>query len=57
MPKQSLGKSGVLAYFGPKIGQIIWEMDSKFVLSSIYIDMKEQPKLEVYWTQIDHFIL
>ena len=33
MPIESWGKSGVLAYFGPKIshfGHIFWNMDVKF---------------------------
>ena len=53
MPIQSWSKNGVLAYFGPKIGffgHIIWEMDFKFVLPIISIDIKEQTKLEVNWT-------
>ena len=60
MPIQSWGKSGVLAYFGPKIGyfgHIFWDVDSKFVLPVIYINIKGQTQLEVNWTQIDHFVL
>ena len=60
MPVQSWGKSGVMAYFGLKIGyfgHISWYMDFKIVLPIIYIDIKEQTLLEVNWTQIDHFIL
>ena len=47
MPIQSWGNSGLLAYFGLKIsyfGHIFGDMDSKFVLPIIYIDI----------TQIDH---
>ena len=39
---QSWGKSGVLAYFGPKIshfGHNVWDMDFKFVLPIISIDI------------------
>ena len=35
---QSYGKSGVLAYFG----QIVWDMNFKFVLPIIYVDIKGQ---------------
>ena len=31
------------------------DMDFKFVLPIISIDIKEQTKLEVDWTQIDYF--
>ena len=37
--------SGVLAYFGLEIGyfdHIFWDMDLKFVLPIIYINIKEQ---------------
>ena len=62
MPIQIRGKSGVLAYFGPKIrhfGHIFLDMDFKFVLPCfiISIDIKGQTKLEGNWTQIDHFSL
>ena len=53
MTIQSRGKSGVLAYFGPKIshfGHIFWGVDFKCVLSMIHIDIKGQTKLEVNWT-------
>ena len=30
-------------------------MDFKFVLPLIYINIKGETQLEVYWTQIDHF--
>ena len=39
MPNQSWGKSGVLAYFGPKIGHIFGDMDFKFVLPIIFINL------------------
>ena len=42
MPNQSRGKSGVLAYFGLIIGSfghIFWDMDFKFVLPIIYINI------------------
>ena len=58
MPIESWGKSGVLAYFWLKIaysGHIFWDMDFKFVLPIIYIDIKGKIQLEVNWTQIDHF--
>ena len=45
IPIQSWGKSGVLAYFGLKIGyfgHIYWDMDFKFVLPIIYINIEEQ---------------
>ena len=60
MPIQSWGKSGVLAYFAPKIGHfghIFLDMDFKFVLPIISIDIKGQTELEVNWTQIDYFSL
>ena len=60
MPIQSWGKSGVLAFFGPKIGhfgQIFRDMDFNFVLPIMSIDIKGQTKLEVNWTQINHFSL
>ena len=60
MPNQSWCKSGVLAYFGPQIshsGHIFWDMNFKFVLPIISIYIKRQTKLEVNWTQIDHFSL
>ena len=60
MSIQSWGKSGVVAYFGPKIshfGHFSWGMDFKFVLPMISIDIKGQTKLEVNWTQIDPFSL
>ena len=31
-----------------------WDMDFKFVLTLIYINIKGKPYLEVNWTQIDH---
>ena len=31
------------------------DLDFKFVLPIIYINIKGEPQLEVYWTQIDHF--
>ena len=46
MPFQSWDKSGVLAYFGQKIGyfgHVFWDMDFKFVLPFIYIDIKGEP--------------
>ena len=55
MPIQSWGKSGMLVYFVPKIGHIFWDMDFKFVFPIIFIDIKGKPKLEVNWTQMDHF--
>ena len=42
-----------LAYFGPKIGyfgHMFWDMDFKFVLPIIYINIDIQTKLEVNWT-------
>ena len=62
MSIQSWGKSYILAvaYFGPKIshfGHKFGDMDFKFVLLIISIDIKEQTKLAVNWTQIDHFSL
>ena len=50
IPIQSWGKSGVLAYFGLKIGyfgHIYWDMDFKFVLPIIYINIEGQTQLEV----------
>ena len=50
MPIQSWGKSGVLAYFGPKIGHfkhIFWDAGFKFVLPVIYINIKGQTHLKV----------
>ena len=58
MPIESRGKSGVLAYFGLKIGYfgyIFWDMDFKFVLPISYINSKGKTQLEVNWTQIYHF--
>ena len=46
MPIQSWGKSGVLAYFGLQIGyfgHIFWDMDFKFDLPIIYINIKGIP--------------
>ena len=43
MPIQIWGKSGVLAYFRLTIGyygHIHWDMDFKFVLPLIYINIK-----------------
>ena len=60
MPIQSWGKSGALAYFGLKIGYsgyIFWDVDFKFVLPIICINIKRQIQLEVNWTQLDYFIL
>ena len=60
MPIESCGKSGVLAYFYLKIdysGLIFWDMDFKFVLPIIHMNIKGQPQLEVNLTQIDHLIL
>ena len=45
MPIQSWSESGVLANFGLKIGyfgQIYWDMDFKFVLPIIYININTQ---------------
>ena len=50
MPIQSLGKSGILAYFGLKIGfsgHLKKDMDFKFVLSITGINIKGQTQLEV----------
>ena len=58
MPSKSWNKSGVLAYFGLKIGyfgHIFWNMDLKFVMPIIYINIKGKAQLGVNWTQIDHF--
>ena len=60
MPIENWGKSGVLACFLLKIGyfgHIFWDMDFKFVLLTIHINIKEETQLEVNWIQIDHFIL
>ena len=58
---QNWGKSGVLAYFGPKIGHFghIFKnnMDFKFVSPIIYINIKGQTQLIVNKTQIDQFSL
>ena len=54
MPIQSWGKSGVLAYFGLKIGyfgHVFWDIDFKFVLPTIHINIKGQTQLEANWTQ------
>ena len=58
LPIQGWGKSGILAYFGLKIGyfgHVFWNMDFKFVLPIIYIDVKEQTQLEVNWTEFYRF--
>ena len=50
IPIQSWDKSGVLAYFGLKIGYFghnFWDMDFKFVLPIIYINIKGKPELKV----------
>ena len=60
MPIESWGKSGVLAYFWLKIGyvgHIFWDMDFKFDLPTIHINIKAETQLEANWTQMDHFIL
>ena len=60
MPIQSWGKSGILAYFGTKIGyfgHIFWDMDFKFVLPIMSIKIKGQTKLGFNWTEIGHFSL
>ena len=56
MPIKIWGKSGVLAYLGPKISHFghIFEI---FVLPFISNDIKGPTKLEVNRTQIDHFSL
>ena len=49
MPIQSWGESGVLAYFGQKIGydgHIFRDMDFKFVLPIVYINIKGQIQLD-----------
>ena len=49
MPIESWGKSGVLAYFWLKIGyvgHIFWDMDFKFVLPTIVINIKGETQLE-----------
>ena len=59
MPIERWGKSGLLAYFWLKLGyfgHIFIDMDFKFVLPTIHINIKEETQLEVNWTQIDHFI-
>ena len=59
MPIESWRKSGVLL-FRPKIfysRHTLWDMDFKFVLPTIHINIKGETQLEVNWTQIDHFIL
>ena len=46
MPIQSWGKSGVLAFFGPKIsnfGHIFWDMDFKLFCPSFPIILRGQP--------------
>ena len=50
----------VLAYFWLKIsysGHIFLDMDFKFVLPTIHINIKRQIQFVVNWTQIDQFIL
>ena len=37
------------------VAHIFWDMDFKFVLPIIYINIKGKTRLEVNWTQIDHF--
>ena len=51
MPVERWGKSGVLAYFWLKIG-FFCDMDFKFVLPIIYINIKGQTQLKVNLTQI-----
>ena len=44
MPIQSWGKRGNLAHFGLKIGYSghdFWDMDFKFILPTIYINIKK----------------
>ena len=58
MPIESWVKSGILAYFWLQVcyfGHIFWDMDFKFALPLIYINVKGKIQLEVNWTQIDHF--
>ena len=46
--------------FGQKLAimaNFLYNMDFKFVLPIIHINIKVQTKLEVNWTQINHFIL
>ena len=55
---KSRGKSGILAYFGLKIGyfgHVFWDMDFKFVIPIVYNNTKGQTQLEGKLTQIDHF--
>ena len=50
MPIESWGKSGVLAYFWLKIGysgHIFWDMDFKFVLPIIYINIKGKTQFKM----------
>ena len=47
MPIQKMGESGILAYFEPKVchfGHIFWDMDFKFVLPIINIDIDSLTK-------------
>ena len=57
-PLEGVAPKWQLAYFGPRIGyygHIFWDMDFKFVLPIIYINIDIQTKLEVNWTWIGHF--
>ena len=50
MPILRLGKIGILTYFAPKVGHvghIFGDMDFKFVLPVINIDIEGQTKLVV----------
>ena len=59
MTINSLSKSGVLDHFGQIIGyfgHIVQDMDFKFVLPIICINIAGQTNLKVNQTQFSHFI-